>query len=38
MVDNRGFGMDEKVPIKFSQYVTPKDKLLENSDLGAYSS
>ena len=38
IVDIRGFGVPEEVPIKFSQDVAPEDKLLENLDLNAYPS
>ena len=34
IADIRVFGMDEEVPVEFSQDVTPE--LLENSDLYTY--
>jgi len=36
IVDIRGFGIPEEVPIELSQDVAPEDELLENSDLDAY--
>ena len=33
IVDIRGFGVPEEVPIKFSQDVAPEDEFLGNSDL-----
>jgi len=35
IVDIRGFGMSEEVPIEVNQDVAPEDELLENSDLDA---
>ena len=36
IMDMRGFGIPEEVPIEFSQDVVPEDELFENSDLDAY--
>jgi hypothetical protein len=33
IVDIRGFGIPEKVPIEFNHDVTPEDELLKNYDL-----
>ena len=38
IVDIRGFGIPEQVPIEFSQDIAPKDDLLENSDLDVFPS
>ena len=38
IVDIRGFGIPEQVPIEFSQDVAPEDDLLENLDLDAFPS
>ena len=37
IVDIRGLGIPEEVPIEFSQDVAPEDELLENSDLDCIS-
>jgi len=36
IVDIRGFGIPEQVPIEFSQDIAPEDDLLGNSDLGVF--
>ena len=36
IVDIRGFGIPEQVPIAFSQDIAPEDDLLGNSDLGVF--
>ena len=36
IVDIRGFGIPEQVPIEFSQDIAPEDDLLENSDLDVF--
>ena len=38
IVDIRGFGIPEQVPIEFSQDIAPEDDLLENSDLDVFPS
>ena len=38
IVDIRGFGKPEEVPIEFNRNVAPEDELLENLDLDAYRS
>ena len=36
IMDIRGFGIPEQVPIEFSQDIAPEDDLLGNSDLGVF--
>ena len=38
IVDIRGFGIPEQVPIEFSQDIASEDDLLENSDLDVFPS